>query len=153
MNQDSYPLSRRRFLKKAAWISALGAGILALVSALRSIIPPTSRSGRKFTIGRLYDYPLNTYTRVDRHKIFVWRDHEGVRVLSAKCTHLGCIVNVTEQGFLCPCHGSRFDATGQALSGPAPKPLPCFKVALAPDGQLEVDRHRRIPFEDKLILA
>jgi len=153
MDQASAPVSRRRFLGKAAWISALCAGGLALVSVLRSIIPQQSRSGRKFTIGRLYDFPLNTYTRVNRHKIFVWRDHEGIRVLSAMCTHLGCIVNVTEEGFLCPCHGSRFDASGQVLAGPAPKPLPCYRVSLAPDGQLEVDRHRRIPFKDKLILA
>lgn len=45
--------------------------------------------------------------------------------ISAVCTHLGCAVNwdQSEQAFVCPCHGSRYDALGQVTRGPAPRAL------------------------------
>lgn len=43
--------------------------------------------------------------------------------LSLVCTHLGCTVRITGDDLICPCHGSRFDRTGQVLSGPAPRAL------------------------------
>ncbi|MGW0087047.1 FAD-dependent oxidoreductase [Streptomyces sp. NPDC003393] len=56
----------------------------------------------------------------------VHRDDEGhLHVLSARCTHLGCLVsfNSAERAWECPCHGSRFGIDGQVLQGPATKPL------------------------------
>lgn len=55
-------------------------------------------------------------------KIAVRRDEHGnVHKLSAVCPHLGCIVawNSTEQTWDCPCHGSRFSASGRVYQGPA----------------------------------
>src|SRR5678816_2914933 len=55
-------------------------------------------------------------------KIAVHRDENGnVHKLSAVCPHLGCIVawNSTEQTWDCPCHGSRFSASGKVYQGPA----------------------------------
>jgi ubiquinol-cytochrome c reductase iron-sulfur subunit len=40
------------------------------------------------------------------------------------CTHLGCVPNRNEEGgWLCPCHGSMYDASGRVVRGPAPKNL------------------------------
>lgn len=39
------------------------------------------------------------------------------------CTHLGCVPTKTVDGWLCPCHGSRYDNSGRVLRGPAPKNL------------------------------
>lgn len=39
------------------------------------------------------------------------------------CTHLGCVPNKTESGWLCPCHGSMYDNSGRVVRGPAPKNL------------------------------
>ena len=55
-------------------------------------------------------------------KIAVYRDEEGETFeMSAICPHLGCVVdwNRTEQTWDCPCHGSRFDAKGSVINGPA----------------------------------
>jgi glycine/D-amino acid oxidase-like deaminating enzyme/nitrite reductase/ring-hydroxylating ferredoxin subunit len=65
-------------------------------------------------------------------KIAVYRDEEGeLHACSATCPHLGCVVawNEGEHTWDCPCHGSRFDAYGTVINGPAisnltPAPLP-----------------------------
>lgn len=54
--------------------------------------------------------------------------------LSRICTHAGCDVNIAGSGFSCPCHGSQFDATGQATQGPAESALQRFNVAVSQDG-------------------
>lgn len=56
----------------------------------------------------------------------VYRDEKGnVHALSARCTHLGCIVhfNDAERAWECPCHGSRFAPDGSVIQGPANAPL------------------------------
>ena len=60
------------------------------------------------------------------HKWAVYRDDQGeLHAVSAKCTHLGCVVhfNSAERSWDCPCHGSRFDTNGEVLHGPASTPL------------------------------
>ena len=55
-------------------------------------------------------------------KFAVYRDEEGaLHVRSAVCPHLYCIVdwNSVEKTWDCPCHGSRFDAYGRVVNGPA----------------------------------
>jgi glycine/D-amino acid oxidase-like deaminating enzyme/nitrite reductase/ring-hydroxylating ferredoxin subunit len=59
-------------------------------------------------------------------KTAAYRDESGVvHAVSARCTHLGCIVgwNAAETSWDCPCHGSRFSVDGEVLQGPAVEPL------------------------------
>ena len=56
------------------------------------------------------------------HKVAAYRDEQGtLHERSAVCTHLKCIVdwNTAEKSWDCPCHGSRFDARGTVIAGPA----------------------------------
>ncbi len=45
-------------------------------------------------------------------------------VVVGVCTHLGCVPNRDATGgWLCPCHGSMYDASGRVIRGPAPRNL------------------------------
>jgi cytochrome b6-f complex iron-sulfur subunit len=72
-----------------------------------------------------------------------------IYALQSICTHLGCPPNwlVNEQKFKCPCHGSGFYISGINFEGPAPRPLERFKVALADDGQIVVDKSQKFQQE------
>ncbi|TXS48827.1 FAD-dependent oxidoreductase [Streptomyces sp. t39] len=67
-----------------------------------------------------------TVVRVDGRPCAVYRAPDGtVSAVSARCTHLGCLVafNEAEVAWECPCHGSRFGVDGTVLQGPAVRPL------------------------------
>ncbi|MBT2510396.1 FAD-dependent oxidoreductase [Streptomyces sp. ISL-98] len=64
--------------------------------------------------------------RLEGKQCAVYRDETGhATALSARCTHLGCLVqfNDAEHVWECPCHGSRFGTDGSLLHGPATRPL------------------------------
>jgi nucleotide-binding universal stress UspA family protein/nitrite reductase/ring-hydroxylating ferredoxin subunit len=58
-------------------------------------------------------------------KLAAFMDGDGLHLMSARCTHLGCTVawNPTDSVFECPCHGSRFGHAGEVVNGPAARPL------------------------------
>ena len=56
--------------------------------------------------------------------------HEQWLVVSAICTHLGCIPTEHQgnyDGWFCQCHGSQYDSSGRTRAGPAP-----LNLALVP---------------------
>ena len=55
--------------------------------------------------------------------------------LNAVCTHLGCVVpwNVAENKFMCPCHGSQYNAEGKVVRGPAPLSLALAHATVSDD--------------------
>jgi cytochrome b6-f complex iron-sulfur subunit len=64
---------------------------------------------------------------------------EGVRARSLWCTHSGCEVKWQEdrQVYFCACHEGEYDAEGQVIGGPPPRPLPVVPVS-AGDGKVRV---------------
>ncbi len=61
---------------------------------------------------------------------------EGLMALYKVCVHLGCLyawVDSTVR-FECPCHGSKYQADGTYIEGPAPRDLDRFRVVIT-DGK------------------
>lgn len=66
-------------------------------------------------------------TEVGGNKVGMYRDMDGeLHFVSTTCTHIGCELkwNSAELSWDCPCHGSRFNYTGDIIEGPA---LECIK--------------------------
>ena len=64
--------------------------------------------------------------KIDGDNVAAFRDEQGkVHAVSAVCTHMGCLVgwNETDRTWDCPCHGSRFELSGEVIHGPATAPL------------------------------
>jgi nitrite reductase/ring-hydroxylating ferredoxin subunit len=72
---------------------------------------------------------------LDGRRVLVTRNAEGdVTAYDAECPHQGCTVRSTEDGLVCPCHGSAFDpASGDVLEGPATSPLTPVAVEVRGD--------------------
>ena len=94
-----------------------------------------------FKIGYPSDFSFGVDTKYQKdYRIWVVRNAEGMFVIYARCTHLGCTPDwiASENKFKCPCHGSGYDSEGINFEGPAPRPLDRAKVELDADGQVIV---------------
>jgi len=82
----------------------------------------------------------------------------GFIALSLRCTHLGCSVTWEEDKhrFICPCHSSAFDITGEVLNPPAARALNYYPV-LIENGIVKVDvsklKERNEFKKDQLVFA
>ncbi len=134
-------MNRRRML---TWLSSFGLFGSAVLSAFSNFvfIKPRATYGQpqRFNIGKPDEFPSGTRIALEAKRVCVIREGNKIAAISTTCTHLGCIVGISDTGFACPCHGSRYDTDGTVTGGPAPKPLPWYKVTLAPNGELEIDK-------------
>jgi cytochrome b6-f complex iron-sulfur subunit len=119
-------------LGKAAFWTAAGTLGFAALGISRMPMPgvfPGQSSQLK--IGVPGEYPVsNEPIRVPGQNLYVLHDPEGYAVIGAICTHLGCVVALSSDGFHCPCHGSQFALDGKVVKGPAPSPLAWYEVSL-----------------------
>ena len=127
---DPEPVPRRDVLGLAslwamtsAFVFALG-GIVRLPKA--AVLPTPSR---KFKVDLPESLAEGQAFVPPGRSVALFRDAEGVYAISTVCTHLGCIVKASGQGFDCPCHGSKFGADGSVVRGPAPRALDWLKVS------------------------
>lgn len=97
--------------------------MLGAVAFWRYLTPTRVPEARSLDV-RVDEVPLGGALVLPEPGLAVTRSEAGeLAVLSLTCTHLGCRVSATEGGFVCPCHGSRFDRHGAVEQGPATEPL------------------------------
>ena len=136
-------VARRRRFVMAGVLGFLGVNFLMFLRFFfpRALYEPKTN----FTIGFPSDYGFGVDTKFQNaHRIWVVRNTEGIFVISAICTHLGCTPDwkASENKFKCPCHGSGYDSEGVNFEGPAPRPMDRAHVELDPEGQIVVDLSR-----------
>ena len=138
--------SRRSFLSTMGFIG-LGSGFVSLIGVAQGVFAfwfPAApyEPSKKSKIGLPEDFPKGETKMLtfEKENVFVFHNDEGLYAMSARCTHVGCAVTPTATGFICPCHGSKFDGNGKNTEGPAPTPLKWLAVSRAPDGQIVLDR-------------
>ena len=120
-------------------VALIGSALGAVLGAF-ALRPATAATGRWIKAGAVGDLTPNVpvprvlslsrqdgwYRERARETVFlVWDGASSVHALSATCTHLGCQVRWDAEAtrFRCPCHGGVFDANGQVVEGPPPRPL------------------------------
>jgi menaquinol-cytochrome c reductase iron-sulfur subunit len=136
------PPGRRRALVLLvnSALALIGGGLAALLGAFALRPAAAESANRWIRAGTAADLPpgipvprVLSVSRADgwyreraRQTVFLVRARDGdIRAYSATCTHLGCQVrwDGDAKKFLCPCHGGVYDADGQVLEGPPPRPL------------------------------
>ena len=144
---DSHSQERRGALQKLLGIGVIGWLGSVIYPIFQYLIPPPSGEANVNTIkvGMIDDVGEQAY------KIFPFGKKPGIifkdasgnsRALSATCSHLACIVQYqAEEHFIwCACHNAKFDAKGNIISGPPPRPLEEFAVNVNDKGEIWVSR-------------
>ncbi len=144
-------INRRDFLNEIT-LGALGIAGLGSVAVTYQFFSPNVlfEPATTFRAGNPDLYPVGTATFNQEQQVYIVRIPEGFYAVSAVCTHLGCVTQWkpdADQGkgqIQCPCHGSKFRSDGSKVEGPAPRPLPHFRISLTADGELVVDKLQNI---------
>jgi cytochrome b6-f complex iron-sulfur subunit len=141
------PITRRKSIQLLlgfSIISTVGGIVMPIIAYL---LPreTTSGTGGPAAVGKVEDFAQGTGTvvSVDNKPVIVVNTKAGgLKAFSAICTHLGCIVSSDQKkGVIhCPCHDGLFNpVTGAVVSGPPPRPLPAYELAIQ-DGQVLIGK-------------
>jgi len=145
-------MTRREFLYYA-WLSSMALFMAGSAGATLVYVLPrfkTGEFGGKFVVGKVEDFADGSVTAFRDGKFFLIRLGDEFKALYQVCTHLGCLVRQTEEGFSCPCHGSRFARDGTLLSSPASRDMDRFVVEIV-DGNVVVDTGKRIKGQSRTV--
>ncbi|MEM6425258.1 MAG: cytochrome b6-f complex iron-sulfur subunit [Cyanobacteria bacterium P01_H01_bin.119] len=153
-NPDVPSLGRRQFMNLLTFGSVTGMAAGALYPVVKYFIPPSSGgAGGGISAKDALGQPINAEAFLASHTAGSRTLSQGLKGdptylvvtetntledygINSVCTHLGCVVpwSANEQKFVCPCHGSQYDATGKVVRGPAPLSLALAHADVSEDG-------------------
>lgn len=111
---------------------------------LKRLETPAYLPLQEVELGFPQDFASGSVTFFALYKTWLVRNTTGFYALQAVCPHLGCQPAwlAESQTFVCPCHGSRFDPTGEVLNGPSLRALARLHIFLNPQGRISLDLQR-----------
>jgi cytochrome b6-f complex iron-sulfur subunit len=143
--QDKATVSRRDFLGLASAGAVILSSLTVLAGMLRITKPDVHyEESQKFKIGKPESFPVGTIKKLEDKRVHIFSDENGLHAITSVCTHLGCLVALSDKGFQCPCHGSKYDRDGRVTAGPAPRNLPWLEISESEDGTLVVDAAKEV---------
>ncbi len=129
--------TRRDFLKFTTTSLLSAAGLLGLGGLIRFLDFQTEAPPKRIIdLGSSSKYPAGSRTLLPDVPAVLLSTEQGFTALSLVCTHLGCTVEPSANGFQCPCHGSRYGPQGEVQRGPSRRPLQALQVETTKDGRL-----------------
>lgn len=141
------PITRRKLIQVLLGFSIVTtlAGIIGPIIAYLWPRSADTSSGGPVAVGKVEDFAPGSGAVVsvnDKAVIVVNSKAGGLKAFSAICTHLGCVVSWDQHKNVihCPCHEGIFNpATGAVVSGPPPRPLSGYELAIK-DGQILIGK-------------
>ena len=132
-------IKRRDFLKSVGASALCGPGLAAVMpgsGAARAddgyLLRDNAFSVNKSAFARQRFILLNH--RALEHPVSLLRiDEARYSALLMSCTHQKCATEWNKDHYVCPCHGSRFSATGEVIRGLARESLRSFPVEVLKD--------------------
>ncbi len=132
--------TRRGFIK---WLLGFGlTGFCASVfyPVVMYLKPPDQREIEVSSVsaGSLSDFEVESSKIIrfgNKPVLVIKTEDNDFRAFSAICTHLDCTVQYRNDfGVIwCACHNGKFDLNGRNISGPPPRPLDPYLVAIKDD--------------------
>lgn len=133
---------------------------VTLPETSKSIIPApadtTPAAREPFTIistaGLPEQYAVGARVLVAAGQAWLCRDDDGFYAIDAYCPHRGFLLRPQDGRFLCMCHGSTFEVTGECTSKPAFTGLRYLTVVLDQKGNLAIRRDHPCRPTDRLVV-
>lgn len=136
-------MNKRSFIKKVI-LGIAGLEVGYLVFDVIKNKSAGDHNSNWFSAGSIDNYEKNRIYPFNSGKFYLSiLEDGGILAISIVCTHLGCIVQTNNDGFICPCHASAFNKYGEVLSPPATRALDVFPVSIE-NGEILVDINNSI---------
>lgn len=150
-HEQKSDITRRSFLNRLwAFLGVIAVAEAAIIATRffkpRKPVNTAEALDPIITAGAIDNFEPGTVSAFVRGKFYLARlEDGGFLAMSRSCTHLNCTVPwvAKENRFVCPCHSSEFDITGEVINPPAPRALDLYALSIE-NGVIKVDTSKPV---------